>query len=101
MSVSVEATIIRLHGSCGTEDVEPLILALEKTSPKPVDLTDAEHLHAAVLQTLLAYRPAISGSPRDSFVRTWLIPILTEAWRTNRPASASLSKPPKSEVSEH
>jgi hypothetical protein len=97
MSVSVEKSIIRLHGSCGAEDIEPLISALEKTGPKQVDFADVEHLHGAVLQTLLAYGPAISGTPRDSFVRTWLIPILEEAHRTNQPANASRSQPPENE----
>jgi hypothetical protein len=101
MSVLVDGSVIRLQGNCGAEDVEPLISALEKTSLKPVDLTDAGHLHGAVLQTLLAYAPAISGSPRDSFVRTWLVPILSGPQRTKQPASASLSKPLKSAVSEH
>ena len=101
MSVSVEESVIRLHGSCGAEDIERLISALGETGLKPVDLTDVEHLHGAVLQTLLAYGPAISGSPRDSFVRTWLIPILEEAHRTNQPPNASRSQPPESEVSEH
>lgn len=95
MSLTVEGDVIRLHGNCGAEDVEPLISALEKTGLIRADLTDVEHLHAAILQTLLAYAPAISGSPRDSFVRTWLIPIIEAARRTDQPATASLPLSPK------
>jgi hypothetical protein len=44
-----------------------------------VDLTDAEHLHAAVFQILMALRPPIREGEKDAFVHDWLIPILRVA----------------------
>jgi hypothetical protein len=44
-----------------------------------VDLTDAEHLHAAVFQILMALRPPIREGEKDAFVQDWLIPILRVA----------------------
>lgn len=88
MSVST-VNGIQLQGFCGAEDVEPLIAALEKSASKSVDFTNTDHLHGAVLQTLLAFTPAVLGSSRDSFVRTWLIPVLQEARRASELANGS------------
>jgi hypothetical protein len=76
MTVVVETDRILLQGDCGSADAEPLMAALREMGDLPVDLSAAEHLHTAILQILLAFRPVIAGSPRDTFTRTWLIPNL-------------------------
>lgn len=93
MSVSVVEGVIWLQGSCGAEDVEALLAAFEKSGSNAVDFSTADHLHGAVLQTLLAFTPAVLGSPRDSFVRTWLIPVLEEARRNSELVNGDLSHP--------
>jgi hypothetical protein len=90
-----------LEGNCGAEDVEPLITALDTSTSKTVDFSNADHVHGAVLQTLLAFTPAVFGSPRDSFVRTWLIPVLKEARRASELANSVLNQPSLSAPSEH
>jgi hypothetical protein len=75
MTIKFDNKIIRLQGNCGSEDVEALLAALS-ADDRRVDMSEVDHLHAAVLQVLLAFTPRLLGSPRDTFVRTWLIPVL-------------------------
>jgi hypothetical protein len=75
MTIKFDNKIICLEGNCGAEDVEALLAALAD-GHRSVDMSEVDHLHAAVLQVLLAFGPRLLGSPRDTFVRTWLIPIL-------------------------
>jgi hypothetical protein len=83
MSARLDGNIILLEGQCRVEDAEPLLGWLQADSSRVVDLTDAEHLHAAVFQILMALRPPIRAPIRegekDAFVQDWLIPILRAA----------------------
>jgi hypothetical protein len=76
MSVRLDAEIIRLSGPCGAADAEPLATLLQAKPGRAVDLADAGHLHAAVVQALLAFRPPIAAAAGDPFTRAWLIPLL-------------------------
>jgi hypothetical protein len=82
MSVSLDADTIHLQGDCRVEDAEPLLTLLQTAPHRTVDLRAVTHLHAAVVQVLLAMRPAMVGSAADPFVRIWLAPLLA------RPSSA-------------
>jgi hypothetical protein len=79
MSARLDGNIILLEGQCRVEDAEPLLGWLQADSSRVVDLTDAEHLHAAVFQILMALRPPIREGEKDAFVQDWLIPILRVA----------------------
>ncbi|MBM6579569.1 hypothetical protein ILT44_05190 [Microvirga sp. BT689] len=79
MSARLDGNIIVLEGACRVEDAEPLLGWLQADRSLIVDLTDAEHLHTAVLQLLMAMRPALKGPARDDFIREWLTPALLEA----------------------
>lgn len=76
MSVRLDGNVIILEGQCRVEDAEPLLGWLQADRGRTVDLTDAEHLHAAVLQVLMALQPAVRGTARDAFLRDWIIPAL-------------------------
>ena len=76
MTVVIEKDRILIQGICDADDVEVLMSALRERGPSIVDLSEAGHLHTAILQVLLAFRPSITGTPRDTFIRAWLIPIL-------------------------
>jgi hypothetical protein len=78
MSLRVDGRVILLEGPCRVEDAEPLLGLLQADRGRTVDLTGAEHLHAAVLQVLMALRPAIRGTPRDGFLRDWIVPALPD-----------------------
>ncbi len=76
MTVRLEGHAILLEGQCRVEDAEPLLGWLQADRSRIVDLTGAEHLHAAVLQVLMALRPAIRGEGKDPFIRDWITPSL-------------------------
>jgi anti-anti-sigma regulatory factor len=76
MSVRLEDNVIFLEGPCRVEDAEPLLGWLQADRSRVVDLTDAEHLHTAVLQILMALRPHIRGAGRNSFIKDWITPSL-------------------------
>jgi len=76
MSVCLDGEIIRLEGRCHLEDAEPLLGLLQAAAGRMVDLSDAETLHTAVIQVLLAFRPGMAGESRDGFIRRWIAPAL-------------------------
>jgi hypothetical protein len=76
MSVRLDGNVIILEGPCRVEDAEPLLGWLQADRGRMVDLGKAEHLHAAVLQVLMALRPAIRGTAGDAFLRDWITPAL-------------------------
>jgi hypothetical protein len=76
MSLRVDGAVIHLLGECRVEDAEPLLAALQAGTATAVDLTSAGHLHAAIVQALLALRPPLAGSPTDPFTAKWLVPLL-------------------------
>ena len=76
MSVRLDGNVIILEGPCRVEDAEPLLGWLQADRGRTVDLAGAEHLHAAVLQVLIALRPTIRGTVTDPFLRDWIIPAL-------------------------
>lgn len=76
MTVTVSGDTIHLTGACLVEDAEPLLLALQADPSRGVDVGTATRLHLAVVQLLLAARPAITGVPGDPFLRDRLLPML-------------------------
>ncbi|MBA1157438.1 hypothetical protein H0S73_15025 [Microvirga sp. Marseille-Q2068] len=79
MSARLNGEVILLEGQCRVEDAEPLLAWLQANRNRIVDLTNAEHLHGAVFQILMALKPAIRGEGKDAFLRDWLTPVLTAA----------------------
>jgi anti-anti-sigma regulatory factor len=79
MSARLDGNTVILEGQCRVEDAEPLLGWLQADRSRVVDLRDAEHLHAAVLQVLMALRPPVKGNGKDAFIRAWLAPVLTGA----------------------
>lgn len=55
-----------LDGHVSVEDAETLLAHLRTLARPAVDLSDCEHVHAAVLQVLLAVRPVLLAPPRDA-----------------------------------
>lgn len=76
MPAEFESDRAVLSGLCGAEAAEPLLGWLIDHPGGPVDLSRCRHLHAAVLQVLLAARPEIAGEPRDAFLREQVLPLL-------------------------
>ncbi len=76
MSVARDGDVIVLSGPCRVEDAEPLTALMQDAPQACLDLSACEGLHAAVVQTILAFRPQIKGVARDPFVALWLSPLL-------------------------
>jgi len=73
MSVEVTADRIILQGRCGVEEAEPLLEALRQRSDRVV-VIEAERLHTALWQVLMALRPVIEGRTSEPFVIQHLLP---------------------------
>ncbi len=76
MSVALDGGVIRLTGDSRIEDAETLVALLQSHPGCRVDLTPAGRLHTAVVQVLLAFRPAVAGPAGDVFLDTWVLPLL-------------------------
>jgi hypothetical protein len=57
-----------LEGQVTAEDAEALSLWLREQARPTVHLGQCEHVHAAVLQVLLALQPRISAAPADAWL---------------------------------
>ena len=77
MTATAEGGIIRLSGVCRVEDAETVLSMILSGPGRAVDVGAVTHLHAAVLQVLLAHRPPLVGAPADLFVRNCLTPLLS------------------------
>lgn len=77
MSVRLNGPVIHLEGPCGVEEAETLAALLDEPGAWQVDLSEAAHLHGAVIQALLVFRPTLRGtSPADPFTKDFLQPAL-------------------------
>jgi hypothetical protein len=79
MSVEVVGDTILITGNATVADAEPLLVALQDDPARPIDLSNAAHVHSAVIQILLALRPRIIGNPAYPFFTTSILPRLIEA----------------------
>jgi len=68
-----------LDGVATAEDAMDLAVWLVSTKNASIDLTTCTHLHGAVLQTLLAYRPIVDALPHDPFLAEWIMPNITRS----------------------
>lgn len=66
MTVTLDQGTISLVGACGVEEVETLVTYLESQQELVVDLSGATALHTAFWQTLMVFRPNITGNPAPS-----------------------------------
>ena len=77
MTITHEGDVIYLRGHCRVEEAEPLTALLQGWPEATLDLSGCEHLHGAVVQAILAFRPSVLGAPDHGFVRDWIVPIFT------------------------
>lgn len=76
MVVKEDGGVIRLEGNCTIEEAEDLHRWLGEQPGAQVDLRPCTHLHAALLQLLLVWRPRVM-LPEDARLRGVLAPALT------------------------
>ena len=56
-----------LSGVCTVEEADTLLAWLLKNPSREVDVTQAEHLHMAVVQALLSQSAPVTGQPVNPF----------------------------------
>jgi hypothetical protein len=71
MGVHLHHGIICLTGGCTVEDAEVLLNLVRAQAAPRVDVTKMGHPHAAILQVLMAFQPAIVGPAADPFINAW------------------------------
>lgn len=69
----------RFEGVCAVDEALPLAEWLEEAAEPRVDLGACTELHTALLQLLLAARPAVAVPPEDPFLRRWVAPLLASS----------------------
>jgi len=72
MAVEYGENLIKMSGTISVEEAEELLRWLEGKERPQIDLDSCTHLHAAVLQLLMATHPQVTKWPRDSDLRAWL-----------------------------
>lgn len=65
---------IVLTGACPADDAEPLLQMLIDTPAAAVDWRACQAPHTAVVQVILAARPALIGPCGDAWTEKWLVP---------------------------
>jgi hypothetical protein len=71
-----DGTIV-LEGNCPAEDGETLARLLTLDPEAAVDWRSCQQAHTAVIQILLAVRPAMRGPPAVPMLRDWIEPIIS------------------------
>ena len=69
MTVRLNEDTILLTGACPAQDAETLAEFLILQRSRSVDASQCTSLHGAVLQTLMAFRPALQNMPDDPAMR--------------------------------
>ena len=91
MALQFDDQVATLAGTVTVEEAETLSnwlkaqVALEGGMPA-VNLSDCEHVHAAVLQTLLALKPALAGEPANPYLKQVLSAALGSTQAQRAPA---------------
>jgi ABC-type transporter Mla MlaB component len=83
MALQFEAQVATLEGTVTVEEAETLANWLKEQvaqdSTPAVNLSACEHVHAAVLQTLLALKPALAAEPPHPYLKQVLSAALSPA----------------------
>lgn len=79
MSLHIEGDEIWLVDACGAEEALELVDLLLKAERPTINLSRCTNLHAALLQTVLAYKPAVSAEPAEPFLRRWILPFIASS----------------------
>ena len=93
MPVTFKKTVAIFEGDCVIEEAESLLEWLQGAHRRKIKLGPCRHMHTALLQLLMAYRPRIATWPTDPELNQWLAPTLG--------APGSLRAQPATQQSDH
>jgi hypothetical protein len=77
MALRLEGNEIWLIDVCGAEEALEFVDLLLKAERPTINLSRCTHLHAALLQTVIAFKPAVSAQPTAPFLQKWISPMLS------------------------
>jgi hypothetical protein len=69
VSLDEDAGKVLLTGACVVEEAEALNAMLQRHPDWPVDASECEYLHTAVLQVLMSQQPKWLGLPKPPHLR--------------------------------
>lgn len=69
MSVIYEEGLVRFEGHCEVHEAESFADWLRANPSSRLDLSRCIHMHTALLQLVLTFRPELEGSPDDVWLR--------------------------------
>jgi hypothetical protein len=78
MPVKFKKNHVSLVGEVVVDDAESLFAWLTSHATAQIDASEASHLHAAVLQAIVASRRPITNMPADPFLATCLRQLATQ-----------------------
>lgn len=78
MAITYDKKVAVFTDAISIEDAEILLEWLRKTSKSRLDLKHCSHLHAAILQVIMAANPIIDAWPQAEHLRAWLEPALNQ-----------------------
>jgi 3-deoxy-D-manno-octulosonic-acid transferase len=76
MAIEYKKKSVVLVGAVSVEAAEDLLQWHQNNPKGRVDLTACTHLHAAVLQVLMASQMVVIAWPQDEDLKTWLTTTL-------------------------
>jgi len=79
MSVEYKKKSVQLIDDVGVDDAEVLLQWLQANPKATINLSRCTHVHAAVLQVLMAAGMTVTSWPQDSQLDGWLRPVLQVA----------------------
>ncbi|WP_457571855.1 hypothetical protein [Desulfovulcanus sp.] len=68
MAITYNKNTACLNGNCTVDEAEEFAEWFKKTKNPVLDLSQMEHIHTAVLQCILYFKPEITRYPED---RLW------------------------------
>jgi hypothetical protein len=78
VTISYDKKLAEFTDAISIEDAEILLEWLKKTPKSRLDLKQCTHLHAAILQVMMAANPIIAAWPQAEHLRAWLQAALNQ-----------------------
>ncbi len=72
MAIKLNKKAARFQGVCSIEEAETLLDWVQAQKEPKADLGECAHLHAALLQILLAHRVEVTRLPADPWLSSWV-----------------------------
>lgn len=72
MAIAYKRNIASFQDTIGVEEAEGFLAWLQKHPKARLDLSACTHVHAALLQVLMAARIPMASWPEDETLTTWL-----------------------------